>query len=311
MNLSAQIQVQRDLSAIIDLAYTLASQAVHQANATVDGHNLPGGTAMIALAPVANLPTWERRFELAEAEWSARALEAGTARRLEDGSVVHLDQRGRPELGLDEDDSWEPPLQTLRFWTDRYRQILGADWDHIPTLHTEASFLRHKETADWIAMNEPHFDRYADDIHTARTRLENLLYAGDRAERGVPCLYDECKGKRLVRKVVPARGPKGEKTWRRTPWHCPRCKRTWDDDRYAAMVTAASESAKVEVIDGTTWCTVEYAAKTTTRSRETIRTWAKRLEVAAVCILAGRRTGYVSLDEVRDRDDTTEKRARR
>lgn len=311
MNLSEQIQVQRDLATIIELAYALATQAVHQANATVDGHNIPGGMAMIALAPVASLATWERRFELAERDWTTRALEAGIARRMDDGSVIVTDQRGRPELGLDEDDSWEPPLQTLRFWTDHYRRVLGADWDHIPTLHTEASFLRHKETADWIAMNEPHFDRYADDISTARTRLENLLYAGDRAERGVPCLYDECGGVRLVRKVVPARGPKGEKTWRRTDWHCPRCKKTWNDDRYAAMVTAAGEATKVEIIDGATWCTIDYAAKATSRSRETIRTWAKRLEVAAVCILAGRRTGYVCLDEVRDRDTTTERRAGR
>lgn len=59
------VKVARDLSAIIDMTPQLDEQAEAKANATMDGHNLPGGLAMVALAPVANIEAWEHQYEAA------------------------------------------------------------------------------------------------------------------------------------------------------------------------------------------------------------------------------------------------------
>ena len=220
-----------------------------------------------------------------------------------------LDSHDRPEWGADEDDNWEPPLQTLRFWSDHYRRVRSQDWDHIRTLVTEAKFL--KFHLSWILEREPNVDQFAKDIAIAHRRMENLLHAGERSERGVPCMYDECGGVRLVRKLIPARGPDGEKIWKHSDWFCPRCKRKWDDETYWRNVGAANERAQTEEVAGTMWCSVDYAAREVGRSVKTIRTWIDRGELAVACIIRGRRVKYVPLDQVRDRHELAQRRSRR
>lgn len=271
------VKVARDLSAITELAARVEEQATHKANDSL----MPGGLAMVALGHVANLEAWESMYETSEAY-------------------------GRPaDHILDEDDSWEPPLQTLCFWSEQWRAEHGAEYDQRPTLTSESNFIRW--ALDWAWDNELHWGDFAKDIAAARMRLENLLYAGERSERGAPCLYDECRGVRLVRKLTPARDSEGRKVWRLTDWHCPRCKRSWDEDRYAAMVTAANEAAKVEHIDGQDWCSVDYASRIVGRSVKTIRTWLNRGKVSEVCIVKGQRR-FVSLADVEARHEEAKKR---
>jgi hypothetical protein len=277
---SAVTKVARNLSAIEDMTAQLLTQAIHKAN----DREMPGGDAMTALAHVASLTDWERRIEVTEAVW------------WESPETTHED---RPDwLGSDEDDTWEPPLQTLLFWSEQWRDVHGYDLDRRPTIASEAGFIRW--ALNWAWENEPHFEDFAREMEAVQRRMENMLYAGVRVERGAPCLYDECKGRRIVRHV----DDNGE----RTDWRCSSCKREWDEDRYAQMVTAAHEAAKFEEVAGDMWCSVDYASRDTGRSPKTIRTWINRGELSTACVIAGRRTKFVKLDEVRKRHEQAELR---
>ena len=94
----------------------------------------------------------------------------------------------------------------------------------------------------------------------------------------------------------------------RSDWRCPKCRREWDEDRYAQMVTAAHEATKFEDIAGDTWCSVDYAARETGRKVKTNRTWINRGDIAAACIVAGKRTKFVELAEGRERHASAKKR---
>jgi hypothetical protein len=198
----------------------------------------------------------------------------------------------------DPDDLW-PAVQVLAFWSEDYRRQLHMDHDGWrPTLVTEAKFLRNTDVAEWIWNNELHWDDYAADVARAKAKLENVLVEGERAERGVPCLYEECRGARLERRLEPY-SQDGEKAWRWTKWTCPRNRNhAWTEDEYARMVTAAHERTKFEDIDGQEWCSIDYAARRVERSVKTIRTWVNREELSTLCLIAGRRLPFVVLSEL-------------
>lgn len=277
---SPVVKVARDLTEILALHDALTAQAVAHANDRL----MPGGMAMVALGPVADPEVYERRIEVAE---------AGELAGLRSLDLSHL---------AEEDDAWEPPLQTLRFWSEERRERYGYPLeDRTPTVATEAGFLRWALDAMW--RDEPRWEDFADDMHDARMRLENLLHAGVRDELGVPCMYDECKGKRIRRKVVRYAGK-----WVHTPWRCPSCEREWSEDQYARMVTAAHVAAQREDVDGRLWVSLHEAARELGRSIKTLRTWVNRGELAVACIVRGRRQGFVALDEVRDRDEKARKK---
>lgn len=256
-------RVARDLTAVLDLHEALRDQAIARASAA----EIPGGGAMYALGSVANLEAWEHLHQTDE-----RLGRAYTSAEDED-----------PE------EAWSP-YQLLEFWSEAWRREREAEWGEREmrhSVHTEAMFLR--TSLEWAWSNELHFDDFAADMARARRKLEDILHAGERVERGAPCMYDECDGVRLVRKLVPDRGPEGEKVWRLSDWHCPSCKRSWDEDSYARMITAAHELTKFEDIDGERWCSIDYAARQTRRPESTLRSWLHRGHLAEVCILAGRR----------------------
>lgn len=278
------VDVAQALRAIENSYEAFMVQAIHHAGDRL----MPGGEAMVARASVASLDEWSEQVAAAEMHHFA------TCPRLD-----HTRCRFAEHVS-DEDDQ-EPPLQTLLFWSEQWRAEAGYELGRRPTIATEANFIR--GNLDWAWSNLVEWDDFAADIERARVRVENLLMAGIRSERGVPCLYDECRGKRLVRKLEPCRDEDGNKSWRLTKWHCPSCRRSWDDDRYAAMVTAAAEAAKVEEIDGDIWCTVDYAARRVGRPEATIRSWLHRGHIGTVCIIRGRRVRFVRLADVMARHD--------
>lgn len=272
------IEVQRNLTTIIAMCVELRAQAINDAQATEDGHSLPGGKAMIALAPVANQEAWTNRYEAAE-HWGR------------DASYIEA-----------EDDAWEPPLQTLCFWSEQWRTERGVVLDVRPTIESEANFI--KFNLEWVFDNELHWADFAKDIAKALARIENMLHAGERPERGVPCMYD---GARLERSLECKR-TKGVEVWDWSDWSCPKCHRTWTDSAYWANVNAANEAAQREEIEGEAWVSVDYAARELKRSAKTIRTWLDRREVASICIIVGRRTKFVNLDEARVKNDEAKRR---
>lgn len=254
---------------------TLLEQAISRA----DDQLMPGGLAMVALAPVSNVETYGHKLDSAEQAATARAFRLG------------LDPRkAMPEV--DDDDDWEPPLQTLGFWSEGWRRERGMEYIDRPTVNSEASFLR--LSLEWAWDNELHLDDFEADVRKTKARLEALLSEGSRAvARGVQCLYDECGAQRLIRTTVAVRDPDTEeKIWVLTDWHCPNCERSYTEEEYERNVYAAlhrDKSVLIEVLDEAggwafdVWCTPELAAKRVSRSIETIRTWMKRGEIAESC----------------------------
>jgi hypothetical protein len=222
------VKVTRDLTEIITLSEGLLTQAVHDSRAQVDGTSLPGGRAMVALAAVGDIETFERRVELAERAWFAE-LEAAGRVTLVDGTSVRLDGTGRPDPAADEDeDDTAPALQIIRYWSERYRWELGAVWDHIPTLATEAKFLRNPDVLAHVAAH--HADEWiplAQDINRARRHLESILHAGRRPDMSrVLCDSPTCETpKRLIRVNAPRYT---------VAWKCTSCATTIPETRVCA-----------------------------------------------------------------------------
>lgn len=139
-----------DLTHIQELHLHLRSQAIHKAN----HREMPGGEAMVALGPVANREAWEHKQETSER------------------TGLHLTA---PEL----EDEHETPTQLVFWWSERWRRELGAEYDaQTPSLVSELNFLRWNLA--WGAANETHWHKFADDIRTARVRLETILHDGQR-----------------------------------------------------------------------------------------------------------------------------------
>jgi hypothetical protein len=150
------IDVARDLTAIVDMSEALEDQAINDAN----DHLMPGGLAMVAQGPVANLEAWAHKLDAAE--------------RL----GIHP--------AIEDDDEWEPPLQSLLFWSEDLRRIHDQEFEPAPhrprpTEATEANIIRHH--LDWLWENEPKWDDFAQHIADARARMEALPSAAFRACR--------------------------------------------------------------------------------------------------------------------------------
>jgi hypothetical protein len=234
-------RVAQDLTVIVDLAATLETQAAHKAADPL----MPGGLATVALAPVASLEAWEHQYETLEA-------------------------LGRGEHVADEDDTWEPPLATLLYWSEQFRVIHNRESDRRPTIATEAGFIR--GCLNWATDHEPRFTDFAQDIHRARTRLEDLVYAGRRDQRGVQCFDCQVDLIRFsVDRVVITKceGHDGVCTWPhrlcehdrgglRDEWVCPAC-----DRRYAHFIHAE-------------YLPLEECLERTGASRGSVTGWATR-----------------------------------
>ena len=229
----AVTKVARNLSAIENMTAALLTQAVHKANDSF----IPGGDAMVSLAAVASPEAWENVYE------------AGEAHGL---NVAHVE---------DEDDTWEPPLQTLLFWSEQWRTEHGYLNDLQPTISSEAKFIRW--CLNWAWENELHWDDFARDIHRARLGLENTLYDGRRAERSrVVC--DRCEDPPRLIKVY-GDDEVGDR------WKCHRCKHRFDKDDFDRAHAKQLRSQGAE-----RWVTLADALSTLRaqgRPERTVRQW--------------------------------------
>lgn len=266
------LSVSRDLSELEALSASLPGETVHRG---------VKADLMAMLGHVANLEAWGYIID---------------ARDERDLDTSHVD---------DHDADWEPPLQTLLWWSEQWRVEWGRETDQTHTVQTEAAFLR--SVLQWAYDHEPRWVDFTRDVHRARYRLENSLRAGERDERGVPCMYDDCGGVRLRRRLY-----RDGRRWRHTDWFCPRKPEAhrWDEDAYTRMVYAAHEATKTEDIHGEMWCTIEYAARKVARSYRTVQTWINQGMVRKACIIAGRREHFVALDDVHEANRNAGRRRR-
>jgi len=252
------VTVARHLRTIEDLYEAVIVQAIHKANDRL----MPGGEAMVALGHAASPKEWAENIEAAE----YRHLT--TCDKLDHTRCRYAEH-------ITDEDEHEPILQTLLFWSEAWRDY---DMERRPTVRTEANFIRGR--LDWAWENLPEWDDFAKDIATAKSRLENLLYAGSRpAFRGSPCLYDKVT---LIRVTKPTRDEHGRKVWVLSDWFCPKCRRSWSEKDYAAQQAGALESLHYRHFGEEAYCTVERAADRVGRPAKTIRTWVNREQVRAV-----------------------------
>lgn len=239
------LKVARDLTAIAELADDLEAEAFHAANS----RDLPGGAAMVALGPVASHEAFLNVFDTNE-------------------------RIGRDTTYMrDDDDEWEPPLQTLRYWSEPIRTAHGSDYEMRHTTASEAAYLH--GALDWIVAHEPRWDDFARDVNRARRRLEDVLHAGRRAQRvRVSCDADDCERKpRLIKVYGPDPADDHHK--------CPACKRRYDDDAfsraYARQLRSAGAERFVRVADAV------GVLRAQGRSERTIRKWFAECQVEGKC----------------------------
>lgn len=258
------IHVASDLTAILDVAERLEEQAIASAN----DREFPGGLALVALGPVASLDEWSEQLEAAEHRALARRQPLPV---IEDGA-----------------DDWEPPLQTLLFWSEAWRAEHGYPLKPRPTLASEAGFIRW--ALDWAWANELHWDDFASDVAAVRSRLENLLAEGLRARAGVPCLSDECGGVLLIQPVADRREHRAcnghevdgahlcliphercphDRGGLRDEWTCPKCQRKYDAESYTRAVTQ-QHYLNAE------WLPLDKAAQRAGAKPGTVKVWATR-----------------------------------
>lgn len=239
-------KVDADLKAIEKMVESLEDEAVHKAS-----HRLmPGGAAMVALHPGANLEAWENRNQATE-----RYSKAYTMADLED-----------PEK------SW-PPFQLLRFWSEQWRVQRGADYLDRPTITTEANWLRY--ALEW-AWEDPGFEGFAKDVRSARLKLEDILTDGTRAERSrIVC--DQCDAnKRLILAYAGTADDRSDDVWK-----CPACKHRFNPDgvkrAHAKMLRSEGAERWVHQIDAI------GVLRGQGRSERTVRQWLAEGEGEGYC----------------------------
>jgi hypothetical protein len=239
-------QAREDLTEIVDLTAYLLDQALYGA---AGGHleaarPIPGGEALVMLGPVANLDVWARRVTV-RLDFNYRA-------RLE--HIPHDDW-----LTDDHPADGDPPQAVLAFWDDAWRHLNRHPPAPLPTISAAANYL-HRHMTRMSREPRARFDDFAADMHSLRARLETVLSAGERDEKGAPCL--KCRGTLIRRTEDPRPAPPrycyghgGVCRWParwdldecvrcdrgglRDVWDCPRCKRKYSYAEYWNAVQAS------------------------------------------------------------------------
>lgn len=261
-------KVARDLTEILRMCDALEDQAEHKANARIDGTGLPGGLAMVDLGHVGSPSEWAEQVAADE------LYHLSTCTRLSHEKCHYAQQ------AADEDEQTEPPLQTLLFWSEAWREEHGYPLEgRRPTVASEANLIR--SLLNWAWDNEPHFEDMARDVNAARVKLENVLYAGNRQERSrIICpdcepLHEKDKGVRLlVNRGTAADGSDDE-------WKCPRCKRRFDSEgvrkAHAKMLRSQGAERWLHQVDAI------GTLKAQGRPERTVRQWLADGEGTAYC----------------------------
>lgn len=268
------LKAARDLREIVYLANSLEDQAEHKAA----DKDLPGGKAMLELAPATTLTAVDDQLEAAE-HWNAAHY----------GEPGQIDLSHVDDMGLD-----VVALTDLLFWSEDWRDRTGSTMPKRPTIQSEANWLASALT--WAVDNEIHLSDFVKAMSDVRTSLENTLYAGNRAERTrVPCI--DCNA-RLIK--VYADKAKYDH------WRCPnkKCDRTRyerDEFNQARANQLHSKGADRFIL------VPDAVAAVKPRPEHTVRTWINRMLVRKVCDLETRQV-MVWWPDVRDLHEAAKRR---
>lgn len=253
------IKVARDLAEIRELVVRLAERAVHLGASGL----MPGGMAQVALGPESSPETWSEQIAFAELHHLAEC-----------GKPDHRRCRFALHLHDEDDQDHEPPLQTLLFWSEAWRDEHGYPLgQRRPTLASEAAFLG--QLLDWAWQHEPHWEDLARDINRARVRLEDVLHAGKRVEKSrIVC--DRCSDHP---RLIVLRGVSDDGSDDR--WKCPGCKHRFDADQvrraHSAMLRSAGAERWIHQADAIA------LLRDQGRPEPTVRQWLREGEGQAYC----------------------------
>lgn len=240
-----RVQVARDLRAIAELY----EQLPEHAQAVGD----PDGEAVLMLGPVANPEAFNYRMDAAP-------------------DTSHAADQFEADL-----------LFMLATWEDEIRDERDQPTDLRATVPRAVDYLL--GSLDWCLSEDENgdlrflgIDKMADDIKKAKARLENLLHAGDRSDRGAPCL--QC-GTALVKDWGDCEG-------------CDDCGEEHERDRFRCP----KRECPVEYVDGDE---LALAVKNTARQ---YAEWLTATDMLAEYrIPVGTVTGWATKGKVRKRRD--------
>jgi hypothetical protein len=119
------------------------------------------------------------------------------------------------------------PLFVLGGWEQVWRDHLDHQTDAPVTVAAAVAYLD-MQIGYMAEQAEPAFEEFAKDVRGCRAHLEDVLQAGDREERGAPCLQCE-RPLTLIRGV-------GDHP---DHWECRTCRRTVTEDQYRYAVGVA------------------------------------------------------------------------
>lgn len=274
--------VRSDLNAIPDLVDQLEDQAV---NGAPDGRPLamaaiPGGDAMVLMGAGSDGVSSIREVT------SWRDIHAADHERV-----------GDPE----------PPLSLLASWEDDWRNVFGFRHGPRATIQGCVAWLtEHLHTA---AQTHDAFDEFAQQVAGCRSRLESVLGHGTGDQKGAACIWcqatlvrrarerkerDQCDGHADTFGGRSCTYPRQSGCCDRGgvdldgEWHCPRCRRRYDPERYDRATKAAYIFHAEEL------SAPEMAARFSIPAG-TIRVWANR-----GLVRKRRRPGSVTLYSVAD-----------
>lgn len=190
------VKIARDLTEITHCYNELGAQAI----ADGDNPDIPGGAAMVALGPVADLELW--------------ANLADTTSTYQDHPIERLRRVFTSVDDEDDDDHW-PPQQVIAYWAGRWRAVRGEDYaGMVRTTATEINYVR--ELLPWAQEHEERWETFIDDVRRARLTAENLVARGRRADHSrIVCDRPTCEDRRRLVKTYSPRYLTG--------WTCATC----------------------------------------------------------------------------------------
>lgn len=235
-------KVARDLTEILALYAQLPGQAENDSTARL----MPGGRAMVAMGPVANLEAWEN-------------MNQATERYGFGYTIAELE---------DDEDAW-PAYQTLKSWSEQWRRARAAEYDgQRLTIATEANLIRSLLDWAWDHLEPAQWDQMAADVNRARRNLEDILFAGKRAGRTrIVCDLGHDKPQRLL--VLLGSADDGTEDAWKCPWAG--CKKRFNRDEvrraHAQMLRSDGAERWVHQTDAIA------TLRTQDRSEHTVRKW--------------------------------------
>lgn len=250
-----RIQVARDLRAIVELYGQLPAEAEHRGD--------PTGEAVLLLGNVGNVEAFGWKIDAAK--------DASHA-----ADQVELDA-----------------LFVLGSWEEVVREERDQPSDLRARVDRAADYLR--DSVDWMLSDDEHgnmrflgVDQMATELAAVRNHLENVLKAGDRSDKGVPCMTCSVA---LV-KVWGATEPDDR-------WRCGPCDQWSTQEQYELAV-------KQDYLRNAEWLTADDMAAQWRIPVGTVKSWAQRGRLQKKRNDAGRMTYDVAAAK-RLRDEANER----